>query len=518
MRKYLPAIALFLWVSAAAQLPEDALRNSWTTPSGTARQQAIGGAMGSIGGDISAAYSNPAGLAFYKTNEIVLSPGWQLFNKNKSGYLGTNETGPSVNHLNMGASGIVVALPSFNPGSSSTLTIAVNRTADFNSHLSYQGINTYSSFAEQYAEAFANSGLDINSAIASPSLDYGTRMALYSYLIDTATINGGLQVIAQPNKAGRLLQQNDLRSTGGITEIELSLAGNQHDRWYLGASLGVPILNYTRYQTYTETDVSGNADNDFQSFTYRETYHTSGAGINAKFGAIFSPSLPWRIGLSITTPSALSLTDHISASLDTRTENYNSFKDVYINSDTLDQLMGTNNPKPNSVSYTLYTPWHFLLSASYLFGSGQANTKNQKGFITGDLEYVTTHNPHFNIANPDDGGGPNPYDPVNEAIKENYKGTIGARLGGELKLEKYFIRAGGAYYSNPYSQSGQKADKLYLTTGLGYRVKAFFVDLAYVMDLTHNIDFPYRLADKTNTAASLHQTAGNVLLTFGMKW
>lgn len=516
MRKYLPAIGLFLWVHAAAQLPEDALRNSWTTPSGTARQQAIGGAMGSIGGDITAGFVNPAGLAVYKTNEIVLSPGWQLFNTNKSGYLGTSQSGPSVNHFNMGASGFVLTLPSYTPGVNNVLAFAVNRTADFNSHVAYQGINTYSSFAEQYAEEFAGSGLDINSGIASPSLDYGTRMALYSYLIDTATVNGSLQVIAQPNKAGRLLQQNDLRSTGGITELQLSIAGNQQDQWYLGASLGVPILDYTRYQTYTETDVSGNPNNDFESFTYRETYHTSGAGINGKFGAIFSPSRPWRIGLAITTPTAFSLTDHISASLDTKTENYNSLKEVYMTSDSLDHLMGTS-PQPNSVQYALATPWHFLLSGSYIFGSGQANIKNQKGFITADLEYVTTHDPHFSPRYTDD-NSTNPYDPVNESIRENYKGTISARLGGELKLDKWFVRAGGAYYSNPYSQSGQKADKLYLTTGLGYRVKAFFVDVAYVMDFTHNLDFPYRLADKANSFASLHSSGGNVLLTFGMKW
>ena len=517
MLKYLPAIGLFLWVQAAAQLPEDALRNSWTTPSGTARQQAIGGAMGSIGGDITAGFVNPAGLAVYKTNELVLSPGWQLFNSTRSGYLGTSQGGPSVNHFSMGASGFVLTLPSYSPGVNNNLVFAVNRTADFNSHVSYQGINTNSSFAEQYAEEFASSGLDINSGIASPTLDYGTRMALYSYLIDTATVNGSLQVIAQPNKAGRLLQQNDLRSTGGITELQLSLASNQQDKWLLGVSLGVPILDYTRYQTYTETDVSGNPDNDFASFTYRETYHTSGAGINAKLGAIFSPSRPWRIGLAITTPTDFALTDRISASMDTKTENYNSLKAVYMTSDSLDHLMGTS-PQPNSVQYDLVTPWHFLLSGSYIFGGGQASTKNQKGFITADLEYVTTHNPHFSPRYTDDDNNPNPYDPENQVIKENYKGTISARLGGELKLDKWFVRAGGAYYSNPYSQSGQKADKLYLTTGLGYRVKAFFVDLAYVMDFTHNIDFPYRLADKTNAAASLHQTGGNVLLTFGMKW
>ena len=520
MRKLLPAaMGLFLWTHASAQLPEDALRNSWTTPSGTARQQAIGGAMGSIGGDITAGFINPAGLGLYRTGELVVSPGWQLFNSTHSGYLGTNTAGAAVNHFNMGASGFVVTLPNMSPGVSTTFALAVNRTADFNSHVSYQGINANSSFAEQYAEEFANSGLDINSGVASPDLSYGTRMALYSYLIDTATVGGAVQVIAQPNKSGKLFQQNDLRSRGAITEIGISLAGNYYDKWYLGATLGVPILDYTRYQTYTETDVSGNTNNDFASFTYRETYHTSGVGFNFKLGAIYSPSQPWRIGLAITSPTDFGLTDRISASLDTKTENYNNLKEVYMTSDSLDRLVGLS-PSPNSVDYDLYTPWHFLLSGAYIFGGGQANVKSQKGFITADLEYVTTHNPHYTPRISDDGqsSGPNPYDPENQVIKEIYKGTIGARLGGEMKFDRWFARAGGAYYSNPYSQSGQKADKLYLTTGAGYRVKAFFVDLAYIAGFTHNIDFPYRLADKTNTAASLHQTSGNIVLTFGMKW
>lgn len=514
MLKYFTAMGLFLWVQASAQIPEDALRNSWTTPGGTAREQAIGGAMGSIGGDITAGFVNPAGIGVYKTNELVVTPGWQLFNSYHSTYLGTGHDVPSIDKFATGASGLVLTLPSFTPGVSNTLAIAVNRTADFSGHIGYQGINTTSSFAEQYAVEFANSGLGIDDGIASPALDYGTRMALYSYLIDTATVNGSLQVIAQPNKAGRLLQQNDLRTKGGITEVNISLATDQHDKWYLGASLGIPILSYTRYQSYTETDATGNPNNDFESFTYRETYHTTGAGINARFGAIFSPSRPWRIGLAITTPSAFALQDHISASLDSKTENYTTSKDIYITSDSLDGLTSTY-PKPDNVNYNLYTPWHFLLSASYIFGSGEATAKNQKGFVTADVEYLTTHDPHFSASGDEDG---NPYDPVNEAIRENYKGTFGARVGGEMKFDTWFLRAGGAYYSNPYSQPGQKADKLYLSGGLGYRVRTFFVDVAYVMDFTHNIDFPYRLPDKTNYAASLRQTGGTALLTFGIKW
>ena len=46
--------------------PEDALRYSFYPQNGSARNLAIGGAMGSLGGDITATYVNPAGLGFYK--------------------------------------------------------------------------------------------------------------------------------------------------------------------------------------------------------------------------------------------------------------------------------------------------------------------------------------------------------------------------------------------------------------------------------------------------------------------
>ena len=41
--------SLFYSATLLAQEPADALRFAWTVPGGTARQQAIGGAMGSLG-------------------------------------------------------------------------------------------------------------------------------------------------------------------------------------------------------------------------------------------------------------------------------------------------------------------------------------------------------------------------------------------------------------------------------------------------------------------------------------
>ena len=62
------SIALFFLTAsrALAQVPEDVIRLSYNTPSGTARNQAIGGAGGSLGGEITSTYINPAGLGFFK--------------------------------------------------------------------------------------------------------------------------------------------------------------------------------------------------------------------------------------------------------------------------------------------------------------------------------------------------------------------------------------------------------------------------------------------------------------------
>src|SRR6266496_5335966 len=73
-----------------AQEPADALRYSWYIQGGTARQQAIGGAMGSLGGDISATFVNPAGIAFFRTTDFVLTPGYK-FQSNKSSYFERTE-------------------------------------------------------------------------------------------------------------------------------------------------------------------------------------------------------------------------------------------------------------------------------------------------------------------------------------------------------------------------------------------------------------------------------------------
>jgi hypothetical protein len=495
-----------------AQLPEDALRMSYTRPSGTAREQAIGGAMGSLGGDISANFVNPAGLGFYKTDEVVISPGW-AFDGSNTGYLSNNIRNPSVNHFILSTSGFVIGIPS-DQDKNTAFSIAVNRSADFSGHVAYQGKNNYSSAAEAYAEEFNASGLTIDQALITPGISYGTRMALYTYLIDTSQGGTG-PTIVQPDKvlaAGGLLGQNtDIRTSGGITEIAIGLAGVTRDKWYIGASVGIPIVTYQRTMHYTESDLSGNTNNDFNSYTYIESYSSKGVGVNAKLGAIFRPNLNWRIGLAIHTPSVYSITDHLSAYMVANTEGYHGVDSI--KSSVLDQAANT----ANSLKYDLSSPWHIIASGSYIF-PGEL-THGKMGFITADIEYVTNTSSSFNL--PVDANGNQVdnsyYSQLNSTIKSYYKNTFNFRLGGEYKVDELAFRMGGSYSLNPYSSPDLKANRSTISGGLGYRKKGIFIDLTYVEAILNDVNFPYRLGQKDNVYSTVKQYTGNIILSLGLK-
>ena len=502
--------SLFFICLVQAQLPEDALRMSYIHPGGTAREQAIGGAMGSLGGDISANYVNPAGLAFYRTGELILTPGWS-FDGVKTSYLSTN-TQSNANHFIMGASGFVKGWG--DQKSSTTFSVSVNQTADFKTHYTYQGSNNYSSGSEAYLEEFNASGETISQALADPSLSYGTRMALYTYLIDTSQGGAG-PTIFQPGKVlaagGQLGQRNEISSCGGITEIDLGIAGMENEKWYYGLSMGVPIMNYQQTIQYTETDLSGNAHNDFNSYTYSESLSSTGAGIVFRLGGIYRPNVNWRIGLAVHTPSLYYITDRVSANMVTNTEDYAGT--LSVTSANLDKQANAIN----SLKYELVTPWHFLVSGSYIF-PGQL-TEGKMGFITADIEYQTNISSKFSFQPNDSGSTPDNsyYDPLNNTIKSYYKNTFNFRMGGEYKVNELAFRIGGSYSMNPYSSSQLKANLSTISGGIGYRKHGILIDLTYVEAISNNVNFPYRLSGKDSGYSTVKTYSGNLFLTFGIK-
>ena len=492
-----------------AQSPEDALRFSWNVQNGTARIQAIGGAMGSLGGDITATFVNPAGLGFYRTGDVVLSPGFG-FGKTKASYLG-RRADTSTNKFALGTSGVVFG-GSDGRKRSTAVSFAVNQIADFKSNFLYRGQNNQSSYSQVFLEEIRNSNLkDAN--IVSGEFPFGTSMAFNTYWIDTVggSTNGNFQFKTRAPVATGLLQQKSSYSTGGISEFALGVGTNLSDKFMVGGTIGIPVVRYDRETEFVEADASDNQDNNFDYAVFKQGLRTTGAGINLKGGLIYKPKEYWRLGFAFHSPSIYTLTDKNTAEITTNTEKY---------AGTLVQSMGEVDGSSSEFKYLHMTPLKLMASVSYVLREIQDVTK-QRGFLTADIEYVPYGMSAY-FADKENG----PTDEattaylksLNQAISNAYKGAFNFRAGGELKFTTIMVRAGAAYYGNPYKNiNNERGSRLNLSGGLGYRNKGFFIDATYVHSMTKDVDVAYRLGSSPYFNADLRNTTGRVLLTLGFK-
>ena len=493
-----------------AQQPDDALRFGWFTPNGTARNLAIGGAMASLGGDLSSNTINPAGIGLYKTNEFIITPGINL-NNNKINFLGSESTQPK-DAFAYGTSGIVFGFPSRYKGTvaSTAFSISITQLASYNNHTYYKGVNDYSSYSEKYLEELIRDGA--NEQAALNNYIFGSSLAYRTYLIDSVNTNGQLTGFKSLVPIGTGVQQErDEDTKGGLHELSFAFASNMADKLYLGIDINIPIMGYTRDLTYTETDLTEDSSNNFNFFTYKENYTTNGAGINAKLGLIYKLNQSIRVGFAFHTPSLMELTDKIRSEMTTNTEDYAGQLKV-----TSDEL---NSGNAGEITYRLTTPYRAVGSISFIINPIE-DTKKQRGFITADIEYVNYQGVRYSVLpeNADDIASVDYYNSLNDVIKDYYKGNIDVRVGGELKLYPWAIRLGGAYYGSPYADKSLKADRIMASGGVGYRNKGFFIDLTLSETFNTDVNFPYRLNDKANVFAETKNNRANILATIGFKF
>ncbi|MBA2745168.1 MAG: aromatic hydrocarbon degradation protein [Flavisolibacter sp.] len=510
MRKiFLLLSGSFFLVSTRAQEPVDALKFSWNVPGGSARIQAVGGAMGSLGGDITALFVNPAGLAFYRTGDFILSPAFQSGNA-KSTYLGRQER-DQHNRFTWGATGFVVGGNGRN-GKNSAFSIALNRTADFNSRYTYSGQNFSSSYSQKYLEEIGNTG---NGNVVASEFPFGASLGFNTFWIDT--VGGGSQGNFQfqsrsvPLIANGLLQQNTVHTKGGITEIAFGGAAQINNKLMIGGSLGVPLVYYEKDVEFIEADPTSDPNNKFDFARVNETMSTKGVGINLKAGLIYKPQEYWRLGLALHSPTFYSLTDMNDITVTTNTEGYKG-----------EQFISTTDitGADHEFKYYFHNPYKVIGSISFVIRETEDVTR-QRGFITADVEYVNHKASSYYTSeeNSDDAFTKNYLKSLNTAIDNAFRGAFNYRVGGEIKFTTIMARLGAAYYSNPYKNiEGEKGSRLNLSGGLGYRNQGFFIDLTYVHAMTRDVNFAYRLQQSPNSIASIRQTTGNILATVGFKF
>lgn len=505
-------VSLFLFQIAFAQDESDALRYSYLTPGGTARTQAVGGTGVALGGDASDISLNPAGIGLFRTSDFSFTPRFKSVNTNAD-YLNSSASDSKIN-LDIQQVSLILASDK-KRGSNSrwqnfTFGIGLNRLANFNRNVYFEGVNKNSSYSEQYLEQLVNDKVT-NPNDAAKNYPYGASLAFNTFLIDTLDDPSGNIIGYQSYVpvANGINQQNSISTGGGLNEFSLAFAGNYSNRLYIGLSLGIPSIKYNRTNTYSESITQNNGNNGFQNFSVTNYLTTNGAGINGKIGLIYTISPLVRIGGAFYSPTAYSMHDTYSTTMVTNTGN---FQGTQKQSST-----DLNNGYSGEYNYSLTTPWRATGGISFIFGASP-DVKQQHGFLNVDYEYVNYGAARYNFNK----SGSTTSDQalansLNKSISSMYKGASNIRVGGELKFNILYVRAGFDWMGSPYSNTNIKGQQTRYSAGLGIRTNGIYADLTYVYSRQGDQYYPYLLQDKTVSPANLTYNASNIIFTIGFK-
>jgi hypothetical protein len=502
-----------------AQTIDDALRFSQSAPAGTARAQSVGGALGSLGGEVSSIYVNPASTGFFRTSDFSFTLGFQE-TSTKGTYLGNTGTDNKGN-LNISNATLIFGGKRKIPGSkweNFSFGLGINRTANYNGRVYYSGNSANSSLSVNYViDAQTNvtdPGTQLGGDQTPGNLAHGAALAFQTYLIDTATDNMGLYYFSAAQSLNNTInvKQESMQTTGGsANEVSFDFGTNYNNTVYLGGSINIPVIHYTRDKTWKETDINAETT-DLNDFAVTEHLTTDGTGVNVKLGAIFKPVRPLSIGLTVHSPSWIWFTDTYLTDMTTNTKSQGS---------VIFSSVDTNNGNADESKYSIRTPWKGIVSATYLF-SPSADTRKPTGFLTVDYEYIDYASMKMRFMN-DGAYDKEDGDARNNTIKDVYHATSNIRVGGELKLHVLALRLGYAMYGNPYKGGTLDATRHYYTGGLGYRNKGFYVDLGLVIGDNKRQEQPYvtptnALGYASSGIAQIKGNTTNVLATFGWKF
>ena len=491
-----------------AQDRYDALRWSQHFYDGTARFSSMGGSFGALGGDFAALSVNPAGIGVYRSAEFTLTPSYLSTNTksafaNQSSFSKTKDRGdfnfgyvqPFI--LRNDDNGLV----SFNVG------IGYNTMADYSyNSFAYNELDGYNSSNPNFSllDVLADKAtkrynyydptyMEANNRYSEfyPS-EWDVVLAWNNALIEDDLAGGFYPVLGNSD---RIEQRRLIESKGKNSELVFNFGGNYANKLYFGLTIGVQDINYKKYVTHQEdvtyTDIS--APTDLIWFQYQQYFETQGAGFNMKLGLIYRHDDNWRFGLAIHTPTWMNLTDYYQAGL------VSEFK-----SDS--QLYDPDITPTNEYDYKVNTPARYNLSAAYLF-------PNQFGAVNIDYEFVDYSTIKMNDRDKMSGG--NSFASENNILKKEFTGVSNIRLGAEIKpIPNFAVRAGYAFYGNPYDSGDLGSDTQIYSFGLGYRIDGFFVDAAYKYSTAKS---NYSIFQNSNSISEKYNT-NQVLLTVGFRF
>lgn len=503
----------------------DANRWMGSDLNGTARFVGMGGAMGALGGDITTMGTNPAGIGIYRSNDAMISFGFDSTDAKSANGMSINKF-----HGSFDNAGFVFASKIGNTTALRFANFGFNyrKMKSFNKSLLTAGLfNTSQTYQMAYMMNGGNFGdpntrpilegaLKAKNAFDNPDIPWLGLMGYNASLIDPIyskgkdgdVLDGYLPYFGD---LGTVDQSYRSKESGGIHSFDLNGALNFYDRFYIGATLGLYCVDYDRTSQYDEdiTDADGKPRG---GYTLGNDFWVNGSGVDFKFGFIVRPfeSSSFRIGAAVHTPTLFTLTERNRA---------------YIDYDLSEDLHGTTVPYDRNdreteyeYDYKLVTPWKFNVNMGYTIGSSVAL----------GAEYEYSDRATAKLKDPDG------YElGQTDDIKAFMKGVHTIRVGAEVKLiPEFSFRLGYNHITSPLKSdafkflqdNSMRTDTEYsnpgatnnYTFGCGYRGESFYVDMAYMLN-TYKETF-YAFDDVDLPGTKITNSNSKVLLTVGFRF
>jgi len=514
------SILVLSFLNLSAQTENDAIRYASTNLTGTARALGMGGAFSAVGADMTAASTNPAGLGLYQFSDFTITPTFRLVNNNAS-FLGnkTSDTQTPFTFANMGYTYHAKTERQDEETGLKGITFGIgyNQLDNYSRGFYTAANNAHSSLTDffvQRANGISPANLDSNSYAG---------LAYNAYLIDIQ--EGSANQYYPIVNNGNIYQTVNLAQNGRKNEWFISLAGNWSDKFYIGGTLGIQSLKYAQTLKITEED-RNDVHNSWQAnpnngqfeapankIVFQDEYATKGTGINVQAGIIYRPTQNFRLGISFKSPTALTMEDNFQTimqnTLDDSALQYNGQYVNYLESKT---PTGTFN-------YTLTTPYIITAGAMYMFGT--------HGFISSDIEITDYKTAKYK-----------PTDDIfrtsNALIQQYTNMGINYRVGGELRMNAFRIRAGGALYgsvvkkelltyqnaTNINENIAISPNRQMLTLGVGIRKKDYYLDIALVNQRQMEKFDPYTLTSQNAFTPSIvdKKVSNSIVATLGFSF
>lgn len=480
-------LSIFGVLTMQAQDYTDALRYSETFVGGDARFMAMGGALSSLGANISAMSVNPASSAVFKKSVVEFTPTY-FYTKSENNYNGGEEKvfKSSLKIPNIGIVGYKPMKQNSVFVSGLAYGFALNAQNRYDESISYISSSATSSLTDDFVNLYNN-----NKEYA----DYNA-LGWGSYLIDKDTEGKYFSDYTQSGTPTYGEYQDVSYEREGAKREFLFNFGVDFSEWvFVGVDLSFMNFNYNEVKSITEKDKE-DVFPYLNRFNYSGDLDVSGSAVGGKFGIIARPIEYIRIGGAIHTPMVYSIS-----------EDYETQISAYYDQDIDPAKPGVQEgyaTYTNGFDYKVSQPAKFVGSLGFVY----------KNIVNVGVDIETMDYSQCSLRSDTES-----MSEQNSKISDELTKVTNLKAGAEFRYGPLLFRGGYATYGNPYENwAGDKFYRHDISAGVGLATNTFYYDLTWVHTKAKQYNTLYN--DLSGNAVTANSTIKRecIMFTAGFKF